>query len=475
MRNKHHGEQLIDDIRVRRAAGQSCSAIGKIHDMTENAVRCLCRYHGIRSTKTPGIDNRKYSAEQELQIKQLRMSEPELTYQQIGARLNIPWPTVSTVLRRHGLQRSRQEVIEGKARQVAVTAAGKRSVADVKIDAQWHPTLNGVEPAEVSYGSKREFWFVCPNGHEFQARPNSLSAPGRPRGCARCSYRVSRAQQEIYQWLIGLGVKADINAKGHLPDAKELDIWVPERRFAIEYQGLYWHSSAAPGFKRNREANKYWECQAAGIQLFTVFEDEWRDKPAVVKSMIKHRLGIKAGTSVYARRCEVEQVDGGVARAFFDSNHLEGHVPATQYWALLHGDRPVAMASLRKHFTGEHELARLATAVDHHSPGAASRLLNLLPRPLISFSNNRIGRGAVYAGLGFTEVTASRVPGYFYTDGKVRVPRFRCRRINDPAVLAEYPTEELQNAAGLQAEAIFGKRKPMYRIEDCGHRKWRLP
>jgi hypothetical protein len=80
----------------------------------------------------------------------------------------------------------------------------------------------------------------------------------------------------------------------------------------------------------------------------------------------------------------------------------------------------------------------------------------------------------VYRKLGFELVAANR-PSYWYTDGVTRVWRWRCRRSNDPEVLARYPTEEAQCRAGVQSRAIFGDDRPLYRIEDYGHLKWRRP
>lgn len=56
----------------------------------------------------------------------------------------------------------------------------------------WDEERNGsISPFDVSYGSKRTFWFICPEGHSFQAKPNSLTGRrGQTSGCPVCANRV---------------------------------------------------------------------------------------------------------------------------------------------------------------------------------------------------------------------------------------------------------------------------------------------
>ena len=52
---------------------------------------------------------------------------------------------------------------------------------------QWHPVRNGpLTPRQVSYGSKQKTWWLCPNGHEWQAAVYTRTAG---RGCPYCAGR----------------------------------------------------------------------------------------------------------------------------------------------------------------------------------------------------------------------------------------------------------------------------------------------
>ena len=62
---------------------------------------------------------------------------------------------------------------------------------------QWHPVRNGpLTPRQVSYGSKQKTWWLCPNGHEWQAAGYT---PTAGRGCPVCAGKVRPKRLERYR------------------------------------------------------------------------------------------------------------------------------------------------------------------------------------------------------------------------------------------------------------------------------------
>lgn len=54
-----------------------------------------------------------------------------------------------------------------------------------KMAAQWHPTKNGdLKPSDVKWSSKKKAWWICKNGHEWQA---SIYTRNEKRTCPICS------------------------------------------------------------------------------------------------------------------------------------------------------------------------------------------------------------------------------------------------------------------------------------------------
>ncbi|MDA9897603.1 zinc-ribbon domain-containing protein [Alphaproteobacteria bacterium] len=66
-------------------------------------------------------------------------------------------------------------------------AKRKRTVADYPhLVSEWHPYKNeGKRPADYTYGSKKSVWWLCPEGHEYEAL--ICNRTGRNSGCRKCA------------------------------------------------------------------------------------------------------------------------------------------------------------------------------------------------------------------------------------------------------------------------------------------------
>ena len=63
----------------------------------------------------------------------------------------------------------------------------------------------------------------------------------------------------------------------------ELDIWLPDIKVAIEFNGTYWHS--LPN-KIESDKFKKIQCESKGIRLLTISEYDWSNEPDICKSKI---------------------------------------------------------------------------------------------------------------------------------------------------------------------------------------------
>ncbi len=52
----------------------------------------------------------------------------------------------------------------------------------------------------------------------------------------------------------------------------ELDIWIPELKKAIEYNGEYWHNNIIAEY---RDSQKQLQCKNKGIDLLIIKEENW--------------------------------------------------------------------------------------------------------------------------------------------------------------------------------------------------------
>lgn len=262
--------------------------------------------------------------------------------------------------------------------------------------------------------------------------------------------------------LVGEGnvVKSDRNTlPGH-----ELDIHIPSDGLAIEFDGLYWHSELKkPDVYHLRKTE---DCEANGIRLIHVFEDEWNYRMDIVKSRISGLLG-KNGT-VYARDCEVRELTAKEADDFLEENHIQGKcVSKWRYGLFKEGVLVACMTFGPGRFSECTELLRFCTLKYTGVTGGASRLFAHFVEDhpeiseIVSFADRRWSpRDAFYPKLGF-ELDGKTRPGYFYILNNVRHNRmeFTKKRLVEAGFSPEMTEHE-----------IMLSRK-IYRIYDCGN--WR--
>lgn len=69
-----------------------------------------------------------------------------------------------------------------------------------------------------------------------------------------------------------------------------------------------------------RNLRKTEACDAKGVRLVHIFEDEWTYRQDIVKSVISGMFGLNE--KIYARKCEIREVSPECATAFLEKNHL---------------------------------------------------------------------------------------------------------------------------------------------------------
>lgn len=122
---------------------------------------------------------------------------------------------------------------------------------------------NGLTPSDVMPNSNKKAWWVCSKGHEWQATINSRN---NGNGCPVCSaeQKTSFPEYVLVYYLRKYGLEAIHLFK---ENGYELDIYIPAKRVAIEYDGYYWHNN-----KEINDIEKNRKCIRDGISLYRVRE-----------------------------------------------------------------------------------------------------------------------------------------------------------------------------------------------------------
>lgn len=189
-------------------------------------------------------------------------------------------------------------------------------------------------------------------------------------------------------------------------DGKELDLYIPDRKIAIECNGVYWHSKLDMFY----HYNKWQYCKENGIQLLSIWEDWVTNKPDIIKNIILSKLNIY-DNFIGARECAVEPVSAKETRVFLDENHIQGFCSSTIRYGLYYKNELVALMCFKKTNNPSSkknigwELLRFCSKMGWHIAGGAGRLLKYFrkdhPEPIISFASHDISNGKLYETLGF--------------------------------------------------------------------------
>ena len=131
-----------------------------------------------------------------------------------------------------------------------------------ELAAEWHPTQNGaLKPENLSCSNDLVVWWVCSVcGTEFEMAIKHRT--GRRDGCPSCSKRgTSFPEQALFYYISQVYPDAE---NKYIFEGVELDVYIPSKKVAIEYDGGLWHKN----LKRDNKKDKH--CFDHGIKLFRI-------------------------------------------------------------------------------------------------------------------------------------------------------------------------------------------------------------
>lgn len=260
--------------------------------------------------------------------------------------------------------------------------------------------------------------------------------------CRKHGFKIRRTSKysleeiEIIRYIESLGATPHHSDWDLLEDV-EIDIVVEDKKFAIEMDGLHWHSiGKGEETKENRERHlsKTNRMKELGYELLHITDSEWHNKNSIVKNMIRSKLCLN--DRIYARNCLLKQVETKEVKPFLSENHVQGYSTSKINYGLYFKDELVMLATFGKpRFNKEYdwELIRLSTKQGLSVVGGMSRLITQFRKnnvgSLISYCDKRYGYGNSYLKCGFSNIGETS-PGYTWTDGTNMINRFKTQKAN---------------------------------------------
>lgn len=336
-----------------------------------------------------------------------------------------------------------------------------------KLRAEWDDERDPY--ATLPYSKYLAQW-RCEKGHRWVSQVDNRS---RGSGCPVCNAKrfVSKQEREVVDFLNNVyGGPVETTVR-RFPNITELDIYLPEKRIAIEVNGVYSHSEAN-GRDSEYHAAKRAACEAQGIRLIQVWQDDWADRRQVVERMLAHKLGVSTEPRIGARSTTARVATTAEAREFLNANHIQGFTGATHHLALEHDGRIAALMSLKRTGKpGELRLERYATAA--HVLGGQSKLIRYAEDTvpgwshLITFADHEVSDGALYERTGWVK-DGELAPDYKYLVRSQRVHKFNFRLArfrDDPALEFEEGLSERRLAELNGIPRVWDSGKTRYRYD----------
>ena len=453
--------------------GNRCSLHGK--EIEEKTKDSMLRMYGVEhALQSNDVMDRmksgnlaKYGVENPAQLESVKRKARKTSIKRYGVENPAQCNEVKEKIRQTNMDRygSENYMLSDEYRKKSFTLLKKFSdyVSPMFEWTEWYGWNAG----------KAYKWKCARCGKEFQSGIHCFEINGvRMPRCLSCHPFLGNGngssiyEQELIEFVKSIYNGSVVHGDRTQIRPLELDIYLPEKNVAIEFDGLYWHSEKN-GKDEYYHLMKTEKCLGKGIRLIHVFEDEWKEKREIVKDRIRSILGINQ-TRIFARKCIVRELDSKTANEFLDANHLQGCCNSSIRYGLFHNDELVSVMTFGKpRFNRNYdwELVRYASKIGCSVVGGASKLLASFRKghsgSIVSYADRRYSDGHLYERLGFVLEGASK-PNYWYVKGTQKLNRYACQKHKLPALLGDGYDEGLSECDNMVANGWS-------QVHDCGN------
>lgn len=285
---------------------------------------------------------------------------------------------------------------------------------------------------------------------------------------------TSTYESKLQDFLTGLNVPFEAHNRTLLKP-QELDIFIPHKDCAIEFNGNKFHTEWVGGKSRQYHLNKTKLCKQKGIKLIHIFEDEFHNSKEIVLNKIAHILGLQQSLpKIMARKCIIKKIDNNIAELFLNKYHIQGYVASTVHYGAIYNDELIAVMSFKmeRKNSNNWELTRFASDYSYICCGVGGKLFKHFireynPNSVKSFADRRWTvneENNIYIQLGF-KFDGYTPPDYKYYNPTIdRYRRFHKFGFRKKILLKKYPDILVSEMTETEMVKVLGYD----RIWDCG-------
>lgn len=369
--------------------------------------------------------------------------------EQIAKELNISITPVIKHLKKHNLY----QLNDARRRNTKANLLLKNK--DQLVSLYETNTLEQIAQTAGTTKATVSRWFKF---HQIETKPSN--------SYERKIKRISNEENTLYQYIKSIYDGEIQQSNRSILNGKELDILIPAKNIAIEYNGLYshhyrpWEEKECLIKNSKYHLNKTLECEKRGVQLLQFYSDEWNFKRSIVESIIRSKLNLNK--RIYARNCNIIDVTTYDKNNFLNEFHFQGEDKSSIKLGLIYENDLVAIMTFAKsrfNRAYDWELTRFCVKSGISVTGGFSKLLKAFKEShngsIISYADRRYSNGNVYLKNGF-KLLHINSPSYYYVDKNFlrRVNRMRFQK----KIIGAYECTEYEKAREMGFEKIW----------DCG-------
>lgn len=314
---------------------------------------------------------------------------------------------------------------------------------------------------------------ICDSSFTIQTQLIRLRRNKKNEICLNCNKITYHKENELYDYVSTLHKKVS----KYRDNKYEIDVYLPDLNIGFEFNGLYWHSEIFKDKNYHIDKTNYFKNK--NIQIFHIWEDDWKSKEDIIKSVIKSKMGIYENI-IYARNCKFVEISNLESKKFLNENHLQGWCVSKYRYGLLYNNELISVLTfgkerlnlgIKKANLENLELLRFSIKKNFKIIGGFSKIMknsikllkNKNIKKIITYSDASTFNGHVYLKYGFEYLKLTE-PGFNYIVNGKRENRFSFNKQK----LVKMGFDSNKSASNIMFENEY------YKIYDCGNYKFNL-
>lgn len=309
---------------------------------------------------------------------------------------------------------------------------------------------------------------IC--GKEFKRFSDAITR------CIHCHpVNTFKSEHEIFQFVSDVYFDEIKHPDRTQIRPQELDIYIPDLKLAIEYDGFLSHTygtGITSGWKRINNLdkenmyyhlNKTLKCKEKGIELLHVFSHEWtlKYKREIWKSIIKNKLGFI--NEMLSDDYDVRKISEEDSKSFMKLNHLSEYLIDSISYGLYIKDELINLISIKPSYWYDWEI-RYCNKIDIKLVNGFDILINHLKElhkgTFVVYDDIRFSNEDFYIKKGFIKIEETK-------------PKYHWWKFRSEDIEYNFKFEEFKNTLEIYDKSLSERENMFnndYRILwDCGY------